>query len=177
MNKILLSIFLLTACIGAKPEKEINYLPKGYIGKVAVIFDQIDGRRKEYVGDRRVYKIPPCGILKTIFQEPGSIIYDSDEIDGDVLFVYADSDRHNIDTLHFLPYFKDVNSIAYKNFLKDNQNKVFVFEWGYGGFSFDSTKYDHVESYIVDTLKNKNKYKYKQFNSGDFAKCTERLER
>ena len=52
---------------GKRGEDEIHLLPEGYTGSVFIIFNQPDGQKKEYEDGKRVYKIPPTGILKTQF--------------------------------------------------------------------------------------------------------------
>lgn len=49
------------------PERYL--IPESYRGSVLVIFNQKDGQKKEYEGRRRIYKIPPTGVLFTQFKD------------------------------------------------------------------------------------------------------------
>ena len=53
--------------VGKRGEDEIHLLPEGYTGSVFIIFNQPDGQEKGYEDGKRVYIIPPDGILKTQF--------------------------------------------------------------------------------------------------------------
>ena len=49
-------------------------IPEGYKGNVMVVFNQADGRNEEYEGRRRIYKIPPTGVLFTKFKDEEGFI-------------------------------------------------------------------------------------------------------
>ena len=49
-------------------ENEVCILPENYIGYVVIIFGQVEGSEKKYENGKRVYEIPPSGILKTQFE-------------------------------------------------------------------------------------------------------------
>ena len=70
--KVYLVIMLLalsfTSCAQKKAEDTIRLIPEGYIGPVLVIFNQKNGEPKEYEGDKRVYRIPKNGVLRTQFE-------------------------------------------------------------------------------------------------------------
>ena len=70
MKKYLLILLLvsITGCAQKQAENTIRLIPKDYIGPVLVIFNQQEGEAKEYEGDKRVYKIPENGVLKTQFE-------------------------------------------------------------------------------------------------------------
>lgn len=70
MNKIniLILFFILYSCNNA--EKEIFYIPKNYTGTIVVVFNQSKGETKEYVDNKRIYKISNDGVLFTQFPEP-----------------------------------------------------------------------------------------------------------
>jgi hypothetical protein len=50
-----------------KGEDSIYILPQDYVGYVVVLYNQADGEQKQYEGNKRIYKIPSSGILKTQF--------------------------------------------------------------------------------------------------------------
>lgn len=52
-------------------EESIRLLPAGFTGSVFIIFNQADGVPKEYEGNKRVYRIPKSGVLKTQFKTKG----------------------------------------------------------------------------------------------------------
>jgi hypothetical protein len=49
------------------PERYL--IPENYRGPVVIIFNQKDGQKKEYEGKRRLYRIPPTGVLFTQFKD------------------------------------------------------------------------------------------------------------
>lgn len=68
MKKMLLPLFILTICSSfscGNPEPEDYLIPKGFIGRATVIFNQKQGDPPKYENGRRVYKIPPNGICLT----------------------------------------------------------------------------------------------------------------
>jgi len=81
-NLIIIGALLLTSCrqatnnvnsnlnsqIDTVAIREIYLIPKNYIGKIEIYFDQTDGSKIEYEDNIRVYRIPESGILKTQFQ-------------------------------------------------------------------------------------------------------------
>ena len=50
------------------PEPETYFIPKGMIGRVNIIFDQLKGESPKYENGRRVYRVPANGILLTKFK-------------------------------------------------------------------------------------------------------------
>jgi len=70
--------------IGCKnPEPETYLIPQGFTGRVNVIFSRKDGIPPKYENGRRVYEIPPSGILVTQFKDEYGFI--------DHQFYYIDS--------------------------------------------------------------------------------------
>lgn len=57
-----------------QPEKETYLIPAGYRGNVLVIFNQPDGQKPEYQAKRRIYRIPPTGVLFTQLKDEQGII-------------------------------------------------------------------------------------------------------
>ncbi len=71
MNKVIILFFIigwifLSSC-DKKAEPETHLLPDGFVGRVIIFFDRSDGKAKEYDNDKRIYRIPKNGILKTNF--------------------------------------------------------------------------------------------------------------
>ncbi len=58
---------LLASCDRA--EQEIVLVPANYKGHIIVLFNQVNGKPINYKDGKRVYEIPPNGILKTQFSE------------------------------------------------------------------------------------------------------------
>lgn len=63
----LLILMSITSC-AQEAEDTIRLIPEGYEGAVLIIFNQKDGESKEYDDDKRVYRIPKNGILRTQFK-------------------------------------------------------------------------------------------------------------
>jgi hypothetical protein len=71
---LLLALFILNSC--RNPEPADFLIPKGYSGRVAVVFEQKQGEKPKYANGRRIYEIPDNGILLTQFKaEFGFIDY------------------------------------------------------------------------------------------------------
>lgn len=62
-------MFTLLCILGCTPKGEDNIylLENGYTGKVIILYDQKMGDEKEYEGNKRLYRIPASGVLKTQF--------------------------------------------------------------------------------------------------------------
>src|SRR4051812_14822930 len=70
----LLILLILAGC--QNPEPADFLIPKGYTGRVAVVFEQKQGEKPKYLNGRRIYDIPANGILLTQFKaEFGFIDY------------------------------------------------------------------------------------------------------
>lgn len=62
-------LLLLQSCLFKNEiDKETYYIPEGFTGKVLVLFNCKDGKPEEWVNGRRLYEIPPSGVLKTQFK-------------------------------------------------------------------------------------------------------------
>jgi len=171
LKKILVPALFISSCI-SYTQKEISYIPNGFIGKVAVVFDQDNGAKTEYLGDKRVYRIPHCGILKTQFHELKNATLKVNSINEDLMFVYVDDNGKIVDTIPLTPLMYDWDSVKMVHFYADNANKLFVLDFGGGGITFeDSIHYENIFSFIIDTLKNSQKYRFMDFKKSDFDKC------
>jgi hypothetical protein len=69
MNHLLLSALLMFNSCSQKPEPETYLIPKGFAGRVNIIFRRKDGTPPRYENNRRIYKIPANGILLTQFKD------------------------------------------------------------------------------------------------------------
>ncbi len=86
--KLLLSLLLLqSAC--ERAEQEIILVPENFRGRIIVLFDQREGKPKRYMDGKRIYDIPPNGILKTQFSRNDGWIGATDFFRGDI----SDSNR------------------------------------------------------------------------------------
>ena len=63
----------LTGCYN-HPEPETYLIPKGFTGRVNVIFNQKNGAAIKYENGRRIYEIPSNGILLTQIKDEYGII-------------------------------------------------------------------------------------------------------
>ncbi|MFT4758762.1 MAG: hypothetical protein ACI9XO_001481 [Paraglaciecola sp.] len=65
---LILGMYILLCfygCVDTK-DKEIHLIPEDFLGIVYIIYNQEDGVASEYSkSGRRIYRIPPSGILKT----------------------------------------------------------------------------------------------------------------
>lgn len=149
--KILISLFLLYGlyliwaifAFGGgcnNMEGEIHYIPKGFTGRIYIIFDDKNGLPKEYLRNRRLYKIPKSGILRTQFKANYGWI----NSDKDQNFYYIDNNKE-------IPLKKYIST---KDFNTEVDSfKMSIIEYGYGGTLSDFTiENDDVQSYIVDSL-------------------------
>lgn len=138
------------------PNGELHILPKGYIGRVVILFNQKDGREKQFVDGKKVYNIPDCGYLKTKFLRPrGSL-----GIPESAYFTYVYS---NGDTIPYLSNTSQVDS--------SRLNEVFSFSHTIGEYGFSETEEYELVEYFVDTLKNMHKYKTLELKKEDLERC------
>src|SRR5579871_3010024 len=98
--KVILAYFLLLFPQVYK-EKELILVPPGFTGNVTIIYKQKDGESKIYMGDRRAYIIPPCGILKTQFSEQFGWMRNETDL---IKFVHY-KNGNIIDTITYIPDF------------------------------------------------------------------------
>ncbi|MES2766550.1 MAG: hypothetical protein V4642_11810 [Bacteroidota bacterium] len=52
-----------------RAENCIYLIPKGFTGNVVIVFGQKNGEQIEYKNEKRLYRIPENGVLKTKFQK------------------------------------------------------------------------------------------------------------
>ncbi len=58
---------LACGVMSGEASDEVFVLAQGYTGPVVVVFGQADGAAEKHDGPRRVYDIPPGGVLRTRF--------------------------------------------------------------------------------------------------------------
>ena len=170
MMKCIFLIIALSGCLKSfiddgKIEPQIVLLPKGYIGRVAIIYRQSQGAKTDYTIDhRRLLEVPDCGILKTQFSAPYGTVFSDEEKDY-FKFAYFKADGSNEcgESITLLTDYNNIDSSA--------PNKVYVFNRGLGGFSFKNIKYDDVEEFFIDTAKNMSKYRSFNFTQEDLDRC------
>lgn len=61
--------FLIDWYALSRAEDEIHLIPVGYVGPVVIVFNKKSGQPEKYENGKRVYEIPPNGILRTQFKE------------------------------------------------------------------------------------------------------------
>ncbi|WP_025762943.1 DUF6843 domain-containing protein [Dyadobacter tibetensis] len=93
---ISLSLFFF-GCYSA--DEEIIIVPKGFKGNVLIIFNQPSGVPAQYEGGKRLYKIPPNGVLKT--QLPSN-----DGWSKMPMFYYEEINKKNL-----LPYYPVLRNV------------------------------------------------------------------
>lgn len=128
-----------------KMSSETHIIPSGYIGMVYIVFNQKEGKRREYEkSGSRIYRVPKSGILRTKFKGNFGWINAGDRIK----FYYSKSD--SLLSIHKL--------ITEQEFEADiDSNEVVVFEYGYGGARSNFGLKEDVLSYIIDSFKNFDK--------------------
>ncbi len=69
--KMYIVITLYSLLLGCKEstQESLYLIPDNYKGTVMIIFNQKNGSPAQYKNDKRLYKIPANGILKTQFKE------------------------------------------------------------------------------------------------------------
>ncbi|MBL7691384.1 MAG: hypothetical protein JNM41_07310 [Flavipsychrobacter sp.] len=170
MFALVAGAWFLQGCLGSS-QKQTTLIPKDYIGKVAILYNQKDGQKEEHLNDRRIYRIPNCGILKTQFTLREHLSWALHEIDSDVVFIRIDNMGNPVDTLLRWPW--QSNSDSENDFFLRNPNRVGIIDWGFCGFSFgDTENYKDVEFFIVDSFKNASKYSHPpEFEKTELNKC------
>ncbi|WP_306352568.1 DUF6843 domain-containing protein [Flavobacterium sp. '19STA2R22 D10 B1'] len=64
---IIILLFLACSISCSKKENSVYILPENYKGYIIVVYNQKNGTPTLYENDKRIYRIPPSGILKTQF--------------------------------------------------------------------------------------------------------------
>lgn len=98
----LLAIFSL-GC-NNKVEDVIFIIPKDYTGYVIILFEQENGREKEYEDQKRLYKVSENGILKTKFEAEYGVgnfpTFFYENIEGQQIPYKAEFERVELDNVN-----------------------------------------------------------------------------
>ena len=115
------------------PSDDIFLIPDGYRGKVIIIYGQENGTPEEYENDKRVYRIPNNGLLRTRFYIKGNSVKT-----GEHYFVDKDGKRTKIDLTIF----------------GDTTDTTSVLVWGssLGNATDTNSNKFHYQDFIVDRL-------------------------
>ena len=121
---IFISLFINSCLSGTHIEKEVFYIPDEMEGKIFVLFDCEDGKPKKWKNGKRLYEIPPSGVLKTKFKEntgyisfkEEGIAYEVDKYKEWVEFYYADNEYRPIKKINYVPYYAP----DYRSYLEKN---------------------------------------------------------
>ena len=94
--------FMLTAC--SQGEREIILVPKNFKGYIIIVYEQKNGVPIKYEADKRVYKIPQNGILKTQFKSNEGLREFPEYYYGSIapenkLYSFAEINKVPIDTI------------------------------------------------------------------------------
>jgi hypothetical protein len=76
-----------------EPSKNIFLIPKGYTGRVFILFDCKEGKEKETEDGYTVFKIPQDGVLKVSFGFKGNSF---DHLNSKFFYVYPDGKREEL---------------------------------------------------------------------------------
>lgn len=132
---------LMAFCF-VQAEPEIHLIPKGYKGSVIITFEDSTGVDGTYDKDKRVYRIPENGILRTKFKERSKGFI----ADKDLLFYYADdNEKHPLKVIHEIQNHK----------IDETDTNIYIFRF--------QNSYKMI-SFIVGTLNEREKY-YQELRS------------
>lgn len=152
-NYIALISFFILLCNCSfirKTELEEYYIPKGYIGKVYILYGQKEGLEKEYIFGKRIYRINKNGVLFTKF-EPNDGVFNGE----DMLFFYVDSLGNKLEIKKISMYDTTIPV-----------NSVIIFGMVHGG----KEGIENIKEFFVDSSKNINKYTPFDFSIDELLK-------
>jgi len=104
-----LNLIVLGSCRQKTPVPETFLIPQGFTGRVNIIFNRKDGTIQKFEDGRRVYTIPPSGILLTQFKDEYGIV--------DHQYFYVDSSGKRTALSIFKDSATDFNQTAIGIFL------------------------------------------------------------
>ncbi|CAA0197284.1 DUF6843 domain-containing protein [Tenacibaculum maritimum] len=126
----LILCFFINSCLLSDKhiKKETFYIPKGVTGKIYILFNCKEGKPKKWINGRRLYEIPPSGVLKTQFKEnTGYILYGDEGVDSEIKkyneyakFYYVDENNQPIQQINYSPFYAG----GYKEYLKPKKVNV-----------------------------------------------------
>lgn len=141
---LLYLLYIISFLWGGKNLKaELHLIPNNYRGDIYIIFNQNDGLEREYQDKRRIYRIPPSGVLKTKFS-PNTGWIKNDNV---IKHYYVDYSFKPKRLIKYL-YMTNINNI-------ENADSLVATSIQYHNPSFDSVALN-VGKYTIDTLKNIN---------------------
>ena len=124
------------------PEPESYYIPKGFQGRINIIFNQSKGESFKYENGRRVYLVPSNGILLTQFKDEYGIV--------DHQYFYVDG-TGNKKALKIFGY--EYNKDGTTKWIVKDRNEVGIFLDGTtGGYGKSNIKYQEFIVSDYNTL-------------------------
>jgi len=155
-------LWLFSIVLGCKnPEPETYLIPYGFQGRVNVIFNQANGSPIRYEHGRRVYQIPPNGILLTQFTDGYGLI------DHQYFYSNQDGNKKPLRTFHY-----EHNKDGTTKWIINDSSEVGIFLDGItGSYGNDNVKF---QEFIVANYSNLDSFfrtKYK----GDFEKNIQQI--
>ena len=150
MSIIWILTLLSTVSCKTNPESEDYLIPKGFIGRATVIFNQEKGVPPKYENGRRIYELPPNGILVTQFKAEYGII------DHRYFYVDSSGNRTQLDIFQD-ESFKDST-------ISVDRNKIGIFSDGITG-QYAEGKKAPFQFFFVSSYNSFNKIEsYDSFN-------------
>lgn len=154
---------LISSCIH-KAEPETYLIPSNLTGKVNILFNMDRGAAKEYDGKRRVYRIPPDGVLLTQFKMNDGFV------DRDYYSVDSNGKRSSLEV-----YLLDHSKRDTADYIVSDKNKKGIFGDGtsgqYGGTG--NTKSVQYQEFIVSSYAQLDSFYGKEYRK----KFDEKIER
>ena len=143
LKSIILFLIVVSGSCRLKIEPELYLIPDNYEGVVIVLFNQPNGQQERYDGGRRLFDIPPNGVLATRFPKTTH---------GKLNQVYYYKDNNGNRKTELQPYSGG----------QGDGNKKYVMNGIYGDFTndLDSThtkKYPiHYTMFTIGRIKDKD---------------------
>jgi hypothetical protein len=138
--------FVVFAFIKAIAIPERFLIPEDFRGVVYVVFDQKDGKEKEFEGFRRIYRVPNNGVLFTKFSENQGLL------NQDFYFIKNDGSREKMDVLDVRDF--NENHTTNPNPSEPSRDRLAVFNPGTMG--------------QTTTSKNEKQYIFTAFTVGKY---------
>jgi len=141
-KKLVFVLLIFMSCSERRGVDSIIYIPENYDKNYILIFYDDSGKEKEYLNNKRLYKIPEDGVLITKFQL---------QRDKMVKFKFYKVNKENEPTSQ-LPIFEKTN---------DYKNKKYI-GIGYHIYVEENSGFDCRFFYYTDVVKlNNSKYELK----------------
>jgi len=124
-----------------KPSQDIFLVAEGFTGAVVIIYGQKEGVKKEFENDKRLYRIPSTGVLRTQFELKGESVSP-----GKYYFVTDNHTRTKIEHIPFKNTFPDSTEVYVHYFqmgvAKDLNGNVLKFQQASIGKKNDTLEAD-----------------------------------